>query len=311
MKKRILSTVLILLLCFSSVVQAHAALEVVDFDVRYEDSVSWDDLLSGGNETKPVSKVVVSLKVGEKGQVSLWVRNRPDSFSWTSLDSSIAVLTKGSMENATDGGYLISTVVTAVGAGSTQILATVNGSNLYFPVKVKKLTPKSVKLSQVSFVYNKKTQKPAVTVTGVDGKRLSSTDYQVSYPKKSVKPGVYTVTVTMKKHYTGTKKLTYRILPKGTSIVKTKGTKKGFSLTWKKKTVQSDGYQIEYATGKKMQSAKKILVKKNGKTSYTFKSLKGKKNYYVRIRTYRTVKQGEKTVKVYSKWSEIKKVRTK
>lgn len=311
MKKRILSAVLIVLLCFSSAVHTHAALEVTDYDIRYEDSVSWDDLLAGGNATKPVSKVVVNLKIGEKGQVSLWVRKRPESFSWTSLDSSVASLTKGSMEAATDGGYLLSTVVTAVKAGSTQILATVNGSNLYFPVKVKKLTPKSVKLSQTSFVYNKKVQKPTVTVTGADGKKLGGTEYQAVYSQKSVKPGIYTVTVTMKKNYTGSKKLTYRILPKGTTLVKTQGIKKGFSLTWKKKTTQSDGYQIQYAAGKNMQSGTKILIKKNKKTGYTVKGLKSKKNYYVRIRTYRTVKQQGKTVRVYSKWSAVKKVRTK
>lgn len=39
--------------------------------------------------------------------------------------------------------------------------------------------------------------------------------------------------------------------------------------------------------------------------------LKAKKKYYVRIRTYKTVKLNGKTQKLYSGWSKAKKVTTK
>lgn len=39
--------------------------------------------------------------------------------------------------------------------------------------------------------------------------------------------------------------------------------------------------------------------------------LKAKKKYYVRVRTYKTVKFGGKSVKLYSGWSKAKSVTTK
>jgi hypothetical protein len=54
-----------------------------------------------------------------------------------------------------------------------------------------------------------------------------------------------------------------------------------------------------------------VLVSKQKKTSTAIKNLKGKKKYYVRIRTYKNVKFNGKTVKVYSSWSKSKSVKTK
>ena len=39
--------------------------------------------------------------------------------------------------------------------------------------------------------------------------------------------------------------------------------------------------------------------------------LKAKKKYYVRIRTYQTVKVGKKSTKIYSGWSKAKTITTK
>ena len=39
--------------------------------------------------------------------------------------------------------------------------------------------------------------------------------------------------------------------------------------------------------------------------------LKAKKKYYVRIRTYQTVKVGKKSTKIYASWSKAKTVTTK
>ena len=69
-------------------------------------------------------------------------------------------------------------------------------------------------------------------------------------------------------------------------------------VTWKKNSAVS-GYQIQYSTSKKFTSAKTVTVKGYKTTSKTIKSLKAKKTYYVRVRTYKTV-NGKK---VYSDWS--------
>lgn len=68
------------------------------------------------------------------------------------------------------------------------------------------------------------------------------------------------------------------------------------------------GYQIQLATDKKFKKNKKsITIKKQKTTKNKVKKLKAKKKYYVRVRTYKTVK-GKK---VYSSWSKVKSIKTK
>ncbi len=78
------------------------------------------------------------------------------------------------------------------------------------------------------------------------------------------------------------------------------------TVKWKKNTVQTKGYEIQYSLKKNMKSAKTILIRKNKKGSVKIRGLKSKKKYYVRIRTYQI--HGE-TYK--SKWSGVKGVKIK
>lgn len=93
----------------------------------------------------------------------------------------------------------------------------------------------------------------------------------------------------------------------------TKG-KKSFKVTWKKVSGVK-GYQIQYSTSKKFtkKKTKSVMISKNTAKhpSKTIKKLKSNKKYYVRVRTYKTVKVNGKSVKVYSKWSKVKSVITK
>ena len=95
--------------------------------------------------------------------------------------------------------------------------------------------------------------------------------------------------------------------PKSAKIKKVKPAKKAVSVEWKKVS-GIKGYQVQVATDKKFKKNKKTAtVKKQKTTKVTIKKLKAKKKYYVRIRTYKTVK-GKK---IYSSWSKVKKVKTK
>lgn len=95
--------------------------------------------------------------------------------------------------------------------------------------------------------------------------------------------------------------------PKSAKIKKVKAAKKAVSVEWKKVS-GVNGYEIQVATDKKFKKNKKtVTVKKQKTTKVTVKKLKAKKKYYVRIRTYKTVK-GKK---VYSSWSKVKTVKTK
>lgn len=94
--------------------------------------------------------------------------------------------------------------------------------------------------------------------------------------------------------------------PKATKFTKvTKGKKK---VTVKFKKIKNiSGYEVQIARNSKMKKSMKKYKVKASKTSYTVKKLKVKTNYWVRIRTYKTVNN---TV-VYSNWSKTVKVKTK
>ena len=145
------------------------------------------------------------------------------------------------------------------------------------------------------------------------GKALKGgVDYNVSYPKGMKNVGKYTVKVTFKENYSGSKSMTYSINPKGTSVSKVTAAKKGFKVTWKKQKTQTTGYQVQYSTDKNFKKNNKtVTISKNSTTSKSVGKLKAKKKYYVRVRTYKTVKFGGKSVKLYSGWSKAKSMTTK
>ena len=171
----------------------------------------------------------------------------------------------------------------------------------------------NIKLSKTAYTYNGKVQKPSVTVKDSKGKALKNgTDYTVTYPKGMKNVGKYTVKVTLKGNYSGSKSMTYNINPKGTSVSKVTAAKKGFKVTWKKQATQTTGYEVQYSTSSNFKKGNKTVnIAKNKTTSKSVSKLSAKKKYYVRVRTYKTVKIGGKSVKLYSGWSKAKSVTTK
>ena len=95
---------------------------------------------------------------------------------------------------------------------------------------------------------------------------------------------------------------------KKTSIKSVKGKKKGFKVTWKK-VASAKGYQVKYSTSRYFFESLTYTknVKKATTTSATVKNLRSGRTYFVKVRTYKTVK-GKK---VYSDWSKIKTVTVK
>lgn len=114
-------------------------------------------------------------------------------------------------------------------------------------------------------------------------------------------------------HYSVIADYIIKINPKGTSIKSVSAAKKGFTVKYKKQATQTTGYQIQYATDKNFKKNKKtVTVKKNKTTSVKVKKLKAKKKYYVRVRTYKNVKDTDGNAKkLYSSWSKTKTVKTK
>ena len=193
--------------------------------------------------------------------------------------------------------------------GSTVTKCTVCGS-----VKSKSTIyyPKTITLSTTSYTYDGKVKKPSVKVVGSNGKTISSSNYTVSYASGRKYVGKYAVKITFKGNYSGTKTLYFTIKPKATSLTKLTPVKKGFKAYWKKQATQTTGYQIQYATDKAFtKNAKGIFVSGAKTTSKSISKLYSKKGYYVRVRTYKTVKFNGRNVNLYSSWSKTMYVKTK
>ena len=178
---------------------------------------------------------------------------------------------------------------------------------LTFKIKPINVSKCKITLSTTSYTYNGKTKTPSVTVKNASGKKLKKgTDYTVTYAKGRKNVGTYKVTVKMKGKYSGTKTLTFKIKPAETKISKAIASQKKISVTIAKKTNQVSGYEIQYATSKKFTNAKTQTINSYKTTKITLKNLKANQNYYVRVRTYKTVNRN----KVYSGWSTYKCVKT-
>ena len=126
----------------------------------------------------------------------------------------------------------------------------------------------------------------------------------------ALKPGKAVITISAKQgqNYNAlpATKVTITVRPLNTTGVNLKPGRKGqVKVSWK--SVKSiSGYQIQYSTSTNMKKAKSVMAKSSAK-NVTLKKLSSKKNCYVRIRTYKTVK-GKK---YYSGWSTVKRVKTR
>lgn len=123
----------------------------------------------------------------------------------------------------------------------------------------------------------------------------------------ALKPGKVVVTISTEQganyNAASDKKITITVRPLNTGKVTSKSSAKGqIKISWKAAKSVS-GYQVQYSRSATMKNAKSATVKSNTR-SMTLRKLSSKKNYYIRIRTYKVV-NGKK---YYSKWSTVDKV---
>lgn len=119
----------------------------------------------------------------------------------------------------------------------------------------------------------------------------------ITYSEPTTKPAPTTKPETAKPQSTK---------PAKTKIQKISAGKKSITAQWKKVAGVS-AYQVQIATNKKFSKNKKTFKVSKKSTKVKIKKLKAKKVYYVRVRSYKKV-NGKK---VYSKWSTVRKVKTK
>ena len=187
-----------------------------------------------------------------------------------------------------------------------------------------KITGKGNYTGSVSKTYSIKNNFKKATVSGIstkaftgknitqsitvkyNGKTLKKgTDYTVSYSNNK-KVGTATVKIAGKGSCTGTVTKTFKINPAKQEIQKLTAKSKAFFVDWAQKG-SATGYEIQYATNSKFTSAKKVTITNNKTDKTTISKLSGKKKYYVRVRSYTTVKG----TKYYGAWSASKSVTTK
>ncbi len=167
-----------------------------------------------------------------------------------------------------------------------------------------------VNVSSKPLVYNGKAQKPVVKVTDAAGNIISSENYQLLY-QNNVKVGQASVTVIFNGDLNTKITKYFSIVPKNVKGFQLISKSKKFVVKWKRQSVQTTGYEIQYSTNKKFmkKTSKTATVKSNKTISKKFSRKKAGKRYYVRIRTYKTVRVDGKMKKFYSGWSKVKTVK--
>ena len=147
-------------------------------------------------------------------------------------------------------------------------------------------TPKTFTLSQTEYVYDKRMKKPAVTVKDSKGNKLKEDiDYTVSYESGRKAIGKYTVTVTFKGNYSGTKKLTFTVKPGVTDKITASQTTSSITLKWSK-VAGADGYRVysynsstkKYSNIASVKTNTVKIEKLNPGTNYKYKVIAYTKN---------------------------------
>lgn len=116
------------------------------------------------------------------------------------------VVTLGSISLLAGSDYTVS-YKNNVNAGTASVVFTGQGNykdtiEKTFAITPKTITP-TITLSQTSFTYKGSVQKPAVSVKA-GGTTLPSTDYTVTWPSGCTNAGTYTISIALKRNYSGT-----------------------------------------------------------------------------------------------------------
>ena len=125
---------------------------------------------------------------------------------------------------------------------------------------------------------------------------------------KGVGKAYIKITAAQTKTYkAATKTVAVKVIPKkiGCSVKKKYSNKKYSMVVSWPKTKEVTGYKIEYATNAKFTGKKAVTVKSNKVSSITIPNMKKGKTYYVRIRTYKTVKG----ISYHSGYSNVRKIK--
>ena len=137
---------------------------------------------------------------------------------------------------------------------------------------------------------------PAITITYKGKKLVKDKDYKVTY-KNNKYIGTASAVIKGINDYTGSKTVTFKIIPKTVTGLSTASTTSSITLKWSNVSSVS-GYEVYRATSK---SGTYTKMKTTTSTSYQNTSLSKTSTYYYKVRAYKTV-NGKK---YYGKYSSV------
>lgn len=146
--------------------------------------------------------------------------------------------------------------------------------------------PASFTLSATSYIHDGKVKTPTVTVKDRSGQVLPTKRYAVTYSSGRKNIGTYKVRVTFKSaFYSGSKLVTYKIIPGQVKNLKATPKKDAVTLSW-----SSVSGGVQYRVYSYNTSAKKYTyLGSTTSTSYTLKNLKSSSVYYYVVKAYKKV----------------------
>ncbi len=260
-----------------------------NFTKTYGDAAfSINAVTSGDGKLSYVSDNESVAKVDAKGKVTL-----------TGVGTAHITITASETNNYSAAKKVITiTVKKKDSAGNTD-----NNSNL--------ITAKNITKTYgcKAFSLGAKSKSGGKLTYSVADKKVATVDKKGKVTVKGYGQTKITITSAAKGKYPKTKKtITLTVKPVKTKIASVKSTKsKNMVVKWKKDT-KATGYVIQYSTDKKFKKGvKTVTITKNKTTSRTIGKLKGGKNYYVRVCTYK--KSNGKQIK--GSYSAVKSVKVK
>lgn len=169
--------------------------------------------------------------------------------------------------------------------------------NYYYksnPINISKTTIDSISNQK----YTGSKISPNISIKYNNKALVKNKDYTASFGDNT-SIGTATATIKCKGNYTGTKKITFKIVPKTVTNTKISNTtSSSIKLSWSKVS-NADGYRIYRSTSKNGTYTKIKDITKNSTLSYTDSSLSSNKKYYYKIKSFKTSKK-EKYYGYYS-----------
>lgn len=269
--------------------QPNQTITASDFTKTYGDAAfSINAVTSGDGKLSYVSDNESVAKVDAKGKVTL-----------TGVGTAHITITASETKNYSEAKKVITiTVKKKDSAGNTD-----NNSKL--------ITAKNITKTYgcKAFSIGAKSKSGGKLTYSVADKKVATIDKKGKVTVKGYGQTKITITSAAKGKYPKAKKtITLTVKPVKTKIASVKSTKsKNMVVKWKKDT-KATGYVIQYSTDKKFKKGvKTVTITKNKTTSRTIGKLKGGKNYYVRVCTYK--KSNGKQIK--GSYSAVKSVKVK